>query len=46
MINAPLLAQEMGIQVSESVERQSTDYSNLITIEFATDKEERVIGGT
>jgi D-3-phosphoglycerate dehydrogenase len=45
-INAPILAQSMGIRVSEKKERDSENYNQLLTIEYSTDQEERSFAGT
>jgi D-3-phosphoglycerate dehydrogenase len=45
-INAPFLAKEMGVVVNETKSGANYNYSNLMTIEFETDKEKRSLAGT
>lgn len=45
-INAPLIAQSMGIRINEKKERDGENYSHLLTVEYATDAEERSFSGT
>ena len=45
-INAPILAQSMGIKVSEKKETVTDDYPNLITLSYITDEESRSFAGT
>jgi len=45
-INAPLIAQERGILSSDSRERENIVYTNLVRVQYETDKEKRVLNGT
>ncbi len=45
-INAPLLAESMGIRINERKESDGENYSHLLTVEYATDVEERSFAGT
>ncbi len=45
-INAPVLAQSMGVRISEKKDVDSGDYANLLTIGYKTDVEERSFAGT
>ncbi len=45
-INAPVMAQSMGVKISEKKEVDSGDYANLLTIGYKTDIEERSFAGT
>ncbi len=46
LINAPFLAKEMGILVNETKTGANQNYANLLTVEFITDKEQRLLAGT
>ncbi|MDR3625814.1 MAG: NAD(P)-dependent oxidoreductase, partial [Ignavibacteriaceae bacterium] len=46
LINAPFFAKEMGIVLNETKSGANVDYTNLMTVEFITDKEQRTIAGT
>jgi D-3-phosphoglycerate dehydrogenase len=46
LINAPFLAKEMGILVNETKTGANQNYSNLLSVEFITDKEQRLLAGT
>ena len=46
LINAPFLAKEMGIIVNETKTGANLDYTNLMTVEFVTDSEQRSLAGT
>jgi D-3-phosphoglycerate dehydrogenase len=46
LINAPLFAKEMGIVLNETKSGANVNYTNLMTVEFITDKEQRTIAGT
>ena len=46
MVNAPYLAKERGIRVSETISSDVEDYSSLITVELTTDKSKRQVAGT
>jgi D-3-phosphoglycerate dehydrogenase len=45
-INAPVLAQSMGVRISEKKDADSGDYPNLLTIGYKTEVEERSFAGT
>ena len=45
-INAPVLAQSMGVRISEKKIVDGGDYSNLLTIGYVTEKEHRTFAGT
>jgi D-3-phosphoglycerate dehydrogenase len=45
-VNAPFFFQEMGVIVNETKTGASTNYNNLLEIEFITDKEKRSLSGT
>jgi len=45
-INAPLLAESIGIRINERKEGDVENYSHLLTVEYATDVEERSFAGT
>ena len=45
-INAPVLAKSMGIRISETKERDGENYTQLLTIQYTTDVEERSFAGT
>ncbi len=46
LINAPFLAKEMGIVVNETKSGANLNYTNLMTVEFKTDKEHHSLAGT
>ncbi len=46
LINAPFLAKEMGVIVNETKSGANVNYTNLMTVEFNTDKEQRSLAGT
>jgi D-3-phosphoglycerate dehydrogenase len=46
LINAPMLASEMGIVLNETKTAANSSYTNLISVEFETDKEKRALAGT
>ncbi len=46
MVNAPVIAQERGIKVSETTREQTGDYQNLIRIKVKTEKQTREVAGT
>jgi D-3-phosphoglycerate dehydrogenase / 2-oxoglutarate reductase len=46
VVNAPHLAKERGIRVSETISSDVEDYSSLITVELTTDKSKRQVAGT
>ncbi len=45
-INAPILAQSMGVRISEKKISDSGDYANLLTIGYKSDVEQRSFAGT
>jgi D-3-phosphoglycerate dehydrogenase len=45
-VNAPRLAAERGISVTQVAPRGTSDYSNLITCRIISSKEQRLIAGT
>jgi D-3-phosphoglycerate dehydrogenase len=45
-VNAPLLAEERGIEVVEQRRRSSRDFTNLVRVAVATDGEEVRVAGT
>ncbi len=44
-VNAPIIANERGIMVSQALNITSSDYTNLVSCRVTTDKEERTIAG-
>jgi D-3-phosphoglycerate dehydrogenase / 2-oxoglutarate reductase len=46
LVNAPHLAKERGIRISETISSDVEDYSSLITVEVVTDKSKRQVAGT
>jgi D-3-phosphoglycerate dehydrogenase len=46
VVNAPLIAAERGIAVSEERFRASRDYTNVVEVRVATDGEEATVSGT
>ena len=44
-INAPVLAQSMGIRISEKKERDGENYTHLLSVEYSTDQEKAVVAG-
>ncbi len=45
-VNAPVIANERGITVTQALNLTSSDYTNLVSCRITTDKEERTIAGT
>lgn len=45
-VNAPYFARQMGIGLSERKDDYTGNYSQLLTVEYETDKEKRRISGT
>ncbi len=45
-VNAPVLAREMGIKVTESTTAEAEDYTHLITLRVGTARGENVVAGT
>ena len=46
MVNAPVVAKERGIDVTESINDKVTDYQTLIRVTITTEKRSRDISGT
>jgi D-3-phosphoglycerate dehydrogenase len=46
IVNAPHLARERGIRVSETLSSEVEDYSSLISVELTTDKAKEQVAGT
>ncbi len=46
LVNAPFFAKEMGIVVNETKSGANLNYTNLMMVEFTTDKEHHSLGGT
>jgi D-3-phosphoglycerate dehydrogenase / 2-oxoglutarate reductase len=46
LINAPYLAKGMGIVVNETKSGANSNYTNLMTVEFVTEKEKHSLAGT
>ena len=46
LINAPVIAKEMGVAVDEERESENDSYAHLVTLKFLTDTEERKFAGT
>lgn len=45
-VNAPILAKERGIEITETKVLENEKFSNLITVEVDTDKGQSVVSGT
>jgi len=45
-VNAPYFARELGIALSDRKDDSTGNYTSLITVEYETEKEKRVIKGT
>lgn len=45
-INSPILAKEMGIKLNETKSDENLNYTNLLSVEFLSDKEKRFFAGT
>ncbi len=46
LINAPVIAREMGLIINEERESDNVSYTHLITVQYETNKEERRFSGT
>ncbi len=46
LINAPYLAEELGIDIVESRENLAENYENLITLEIDSDSGPKLVSGT
>ncbi len=45
-VNAPIIAKEMGINITETTSSESIDYTNLITVKIVTTKMTNIVAGT
>ena len=45
-VNAPVIAQEMGIKVTESTTSEAEDYTHLITLRVGTASGQNIVAGT
>ena len=45
-VNAPILAKERGIKISESKRSEAEDFTNLITVRMKTTEHENMVSGT
>ena len=45
-VNAPLIAKERGIQISEAKHKEAKDFASLISVKIVSSKGEREVGGT
>src|SRR3972149_1178362 len=45
-INSPVLAKEMGIKINETKSDDNLNYTNLLSVEFLSDKDKRFFAGT
>ena len=46
MVNAPVIARERGIDVSETVHDRPSEYQTLVRVSVATDQQTRAVAGT
>jgi len=46
MVNAPIIAKDRGISVTESTVEGASDYPTLVRLTVQTDRRERVVAGT
>ena len=46
MVNAPVIAKDRGIDISEVTNERATDYQNLIKLTVVTEKGEQYVSGT
>lgn len=46
LVNAPVLAKERNIEISETKSQKPGDYQTLVTLTVVTDRKERVVSGT
>ena len=46
MVNAPFIAKERGIEVTETTTSESHDFASLISVTVKTEKQEKLIEGT
>jgi len=45
-VNAPVIAKEMGIKITETTSQESDDYTNLITVKVITTEMTNIVAGT
>jgi D-3-phosphoglycerate dehydrogenase len=45
-VNAPIIANERGITVTQALNLSSSDYTNLVSCRVSTDQEEHLVAGT
>ncbi len=45
-VNAPIIANERGITVTQALNLTSSDYTNLVSCRVSTDQEEHLVAGT
>ncbi|MBU1026929.1 MAG: ACT domain-containing protein, partial [Candidatus Margulisbacteria bacterium] len=45
-VNAPLIAKERGIEITESKSNEAKDFANLISVKVKTSKGDREVGGS
>jgi D-3-phosphoglycerate dehydrogenase len=45
-VNAPLIAKERGVDITESKNKEAKDFASLISVKVKTEKGEREVGGT
>ena len=45
-VNAPLIAKERGIEISEIKNRESKDFASLISVRIKSENDDREVGGT
>jgi D-3-phosphoglycerate dehydrogenase len=45
-VNAPVIAKEMGIKITETESQDSEDYTNLITVTLVTTEMQNIVAGT
>jgi D-3-phosphoglycerate dehydrogenase len=45
-VNAPLIAKERGVDITESKNKEAKDFASLISVRVKTEKGEREVGGT
>ena len=46
LINSPILARETGIKINETKSDENLNYTNLLSVEFLSEKEKRFFAGT
>jgi len=45
-VNAPIIAKEMGIKITETASQETEDYTNLITVTLVTAEMTNIVAGT